>query len=71
MGRMLNNRSSNNTGIWHVVIVIFLYEMCALLFKMAVDLKRSDEDSVNELCDLVFGQFMLGNLYWHSANDHV
>ena len=42
-----------------------------LLFKMAADLRRWDEDSVDELCDLVFGQLMLGNLYRHSTNDHV
>ena len=37
---------------------------------MAADLRRWDEDYVDELCDLVFGQFMLGNMYRHSANDH-
>ena len=42
-----------------------------LLFKMAVDLSRWEEDSVDKLCDLVFGQFMLGNLHQHSSNDHV
>ena len=42
-----------------------------LLFKMAVDLRRWEEDSVDKLCDLVFGQFMLGNLHQHSTNDHV
>ena len=42
-----------------------------MLYKMATDLRRWDEDSVDELRDLVFGQFMLGNLYRHSANDHV
>jgi len=45
--------------------------MCVLLFKMAAYLRRWDEDSVDELYDLVFGQFMLGNLYRHSTNDHV
>nr|POE72695.1 hypothetical protein CFP56_18694 [Quercus suber]POE72697.1 hypothetical protein CFP56_18696 [Quercus suber] len=38
---------------------------------MAANLRRWDEDGVDELCDLVFGQFMLGNLYQHSTNDHV
>ena len=45
--------------------------MCVLLFKMAADLRRQDEDCVDELCALVFGQFLLGNMYHHSANEHV
>ena len=47
------------------------YEMCVLFFKMAVDLKRWDDNCVDGLCDLVFGQFFLGNVYHHAANDHV
>ena len=47
------------------------YEMCVLFFKMAVDLRRWDEDYVDELSDLVSGQFMLENMYHHFANDHV
>nr|POF27140.1 hypothetical protein CFP56_08515 [Quercus suber] len=38
---------------------------------MVADLKRWDDDCVDELCDLVFGQFLLGNMYHHAANDHV
>ena len=28
---------------------------------MAGDLRRWDDDYVDELCDIVFGQFLLGN----------
>ena len=28
---------------------------------MAEDLRRWDDDCVDELCDIVFGQFLLGN----------
>ena len=28
---------------------------------MAGDLRRWDDDCVDELCDIVFGQFLLGN----------
>nr|POF05002.1 hypothetical protein CFP56_65769 [Quercus suber] len=38
---------------------------------MAVDLRRWDDDYVDELCDLVFGKFLLGIMYRHAANDHV
>ena len=47
------------------------YEMCVLFFKVDVDLRRWDEHYVDELSDLVFGQFMLENRYRHFANDHV
>ena len=47
------------------------YEMCVLFFKMAMDLRRWDDDCVDELCNLVFGQFLLGNMYRHATNDHV
>ena len=50
---------------------MIVYEMCVLFFKMFVDLRRWDEDYVHELSDLVFGQFMLENMYCHFANDHV
>nr|POF27142.1 hypothetical protein CFP56_08517 [Quercus suber] len=39
--------------------------------KMAADLRRWDDDCVDELCDLVFGQFLLGNMYRHATNDYV
>lgn len=42
-----------------------------LLFKVVADLRRWDEYYVDELCDLVFRLFMLGNMYHHSANDYV
>ena len=73
--------SANVTFIYHLEIMnmdpmlnicnIIVYEMCVLVFKMAADLRKWDDNCVDELCDLVFGQFLLGNNYRHAANDHV
>ena len=72
---------ANVTFIYHLEIMnmdhmlnicnIIAYEMCVLFFKMAADLRKWDDNYVNELCDLTFGQFLLGNMYRYAANDHV
>ena len=57
---------ANVTFIYHLEIMnmdpmlnicnIIVYEMCVLVFKMTADLRKWDDNCVDELCDLIFGQ---------------
>ncbi|KAK7842604.1 hypothetical protein CFP56_013548, partial [Quercus suber] len=62
-------------GLAGIVAKCFWVSVLGLHFDkardMAADLRRWDDDCVDELCDLVFGQFLLGNMYRHATNDYV